>query len=594
MHKHMFIAGGLYLSYLMIYLLSFTYQNKGLKEAIIIAICPLFEIIALYFLTRLCISIKNKAYKLVLSFLNTVFYFVVICQFVYYFLSGEYITLLALENLNQAYVVINWKHIICSIIFIIILGAYAKVTYDEYFFVSKKYVALFLTVSCCVVALQNGVLLHSRYAKYIYETPVISFFKNVYYYYSEDIKYTGSKLGANINSFIDKDQVFENGLPFDKSENFQEKPNIIVIFTEGTSARLIGCYGGRYSLLTPNIDDFSNSSIKINNYFNHTAATFRGTHGQLASCFPIKGGYGNGQWADKNNKDEYMQRSYQTLPNILNELGYETYFFSPHKNEDPYTYLLKMLKFQKVYVAEDYGKLFNIEDIEYHGSIRDVDMYKSLTSFMMNRRNVNPFLVCMYTLDTHAFMDVYKGGVRYEVNNSVLNTIHNLDYCFGSFWSWFKKSKYSKNTIIVFTSDHAHYYDKDYLELMRNENNYKRYFVDKIPLIIYDPTHLLPKEYDAYGSTSLDLTPTILHLLNVKYVRNSFLGNSIFDKKNNNEINIAALGNDFYYIKDNQVYKYSDLRENGYVKEIVDKQVRLIKEYYILENTNSVFREVSK
>lgn len=591
MDKHLFITGGLYLFYLISTYCSYAFQNKGTKEIVFLVLYPLFELILLFFYSKYCSSVQNRFFKVFFIIINSVLYFIIICQFIYFFLSGEYITLLALENVNQAYVVMNWIHIVVLVLIILSISKFAKLIYDEHYFLNIKSIAVPLVLCSFVVLIQNGVFVNShKYSKYVFGTPLGSFFETTYYYFSNNT-YVANNIRTNINSYVNKENIFESVLPFQSSEDFIDKPNIIILFTEGTSSRLLGCYGGKYNLLTPNIDDFSNHSMKVVNYFNHTAATFRGTHGQLASCYPFKGGYGNGQWADKNYKEEYMKRSYQTLPNILNNLGYDTYFLSPHKNEDPYTNLLKMLKFKKVYVAEDYNKSFSVSGEMYHDSVRDIDMYKSLKSLMEGMSNSSPFLICMYTLNTHAFMDTYEEGLKYKIKNSVLNTLHNLDYCFGNFWNWFKQSKYSKDTIIIFTADHAHYYEKPYVELMSVEKDYKKFFIDKIPLIIYDPIHNLPKEYDGCGKTSLDLTPSILHLLNVNYIKNSFLGSSIFDERSKKELNFAALGNDFYYIMDNEVYRYNELRKNGHLRKIIDNKVDLIKDYYALEEINDVFKE---
>lgn len=521
--------------------------------------------------------------------MSTIFYSVVIFQLVYFLMSGEYITLLALENISQAYVVVDWKHILALISIIFVMGIYTRIIYSEKMVFDKRYNVLITAVCILVVMIQNGIFVSSN--KYIYGTPLGSFLGKLYYFHFDDSNNDEYRIRTKIESYINRENIFENELPFHNSENYIEKPNIIILFTEGTSARLIGCYGGNYKNLTPNIDEFSTHSMKVINYFNHTAATFRGTHGQIASCFPKNGGYGKDQWSDKNNKEKYMYRSYQTLPNILNGLGYKTYFLSPHRKEDPYTNLLKMLKFKKVYVAEDYGEVFGTKYKEYHNSIRDLDMYKNLRLLMEDSSDDKPFLICMYTLNTHAFMDVYEGGKKYEIDNRVLDTLHNLDYCFGDFWNWFKESEYAKNTILILTTDHAHYYEKPYLKLMENEKNYKRYFVDKIPLFVYDPTHILPKEYDVYGKTSLNLIPSVLHLLGLKDIKNSFLGKSLFEERKKGEINISAIGKDFYYIKDNEVYEYRELIGNGYIKEIVENKVNTIKDYYYLEDNNSVFKE---
>lgn len=129
----------------------------------------------------------------------------------------------------------------------------------------------------------------------------------------------------------------------------------------------------------------------------------------------------------------------------------------------------------------------------------------------------------MYTVGTHAGFDTPSNGMKYGAgDNSTLNTLHNVDHAFGEFWKQFQNSPYRDNTIIIFTADHTHAYEKPYVELMKNDPTYKPVFTDTIPLIIYDPIHELPSRYDANDDTSLALAPTILHLLNYNNAKNAF------------------------------------------------------------------------
>ncbi len=384
-----------------------------------------------------------------------------------------------------------------------------------------------------------------------------------------------------------KESVY-TGAPISKVNPQITKPNVILLFTEGTSARLLGCYGGHFPELTPHMDDFAKSSMLVKNYYNHTAATFRGTHGQLASCYPLKGGYGKGQWADENNKVSFSKIKYQTLPNILRSYGYKTQFLSPHKQDDPYTSLLHMLNFEKVSTRDDY-KESHASVHFYHDSLRDEDMYSWLVETVSKQEVSQPFFLCMYTFETHTNMDLPEGTEGYPVDNPTLRTLHQVDGAFGKFWEWFQSSPYVENTIVILTADHCHYYDKDYVPLVKEEKDYREIFVDKIPLIIYDPIHRIPEQMDAQGRTSLDLTPTILHLLDIQQVKNSFLGRSLFESSD--KVNLAALGKVYYLIDGaNGVVKEEDL---GNVEPSIQGVFALKKEqidlYYSAEMSNKVF-----
>src|SRR3546814_12301123 len=85
-------------------------------------------------------------------------------------------------------------------------------------------------------------------------------------------------------------------------------------------------------------------------------------------------------------------------------------------------------------------------------------------------------------------MDVGEHGEKYgDGSNHSLNTIHNLDAQFGRFYRWFARSRYADNTLLISTSDHAHYPEPSYVQVARDErtgdDGYDPYFVDRTPML---------------------------------------------------------------------------------------------------------------
>jgi phosphoglycerol transferase MdoB-like AlkP superfamily enzyme len=54
--------------------------------------------------------------------------------------------------------------------------------------------------------------------------------------------------------------------------------------------------------------------------------------------------------------------------------------------------------------------------------------------------------------------------------------------------------------------------------------------VDRIPLLVYHPGLELPAQFDATNASSIDLAPTLAHLMGLENRPNSFLGRSIFER----------------------------------------------------------------
>lgn len=398
-----------------------------------------------------------------------------------------------------------------------------------------------------------------------------------------------SVCGVNVSTarypFL-KDYINSQNLPF-SPEHEVAKPNVIVIFIEGTSSRLLGNYGGHYPGLTPNLSRMADESMVVDNYFNHAAATFRGIQGQMTSGYTFHGGWEKGTGWEDGNASSYAKRSYATLPKVLNAHGYDTIFFSPHKKSEGLYSLAQMLGFEDIYYyARSRKELLTDPQPPFKEALTDHDEYRALTNYLKQRDDAKPFMIGLYSLGTHAFLDVPSGGEKYGDGRDIsLNTLHNLDAQFGKFYDYFMKSKYSKNTVLVVTADHAHYPGPPYMAVAGSD--FKPYFVDRIPLLISAPWLKLPRRFDAHDRTSLDLTPTILQILDINKGWNSFLGFSIFDRSHDQRMSMAALGEDIYAIYKGHVYSSRDVPYAVHSEFVQCKA--LAETYYAHENDGTIF-----
>ncbi len=204
---------------------------------------------------------------------------------------------------------------------------------------------------------------------------------------------------------------------------------------------MLNTYGGEYSNLTPNIDNFARDSIKVTNYFNHTAATYRGIHGQLCSIYPKFGGVGG--WGDKSKRDKIINSNspYTCLPEILDNKGFDTVYFNPHFiNSSYFPSLAKKIGFKTIFSAEESSNKFlnGHQGLNSEG-LTDEQQFKAIIAYLKNRKSIRPFFLSAYTLETHAWVDVSKDGITYgNGGNHTLNTLHNLDNSFGKFINYIK------------------------------------------------------------------------------------------------------------------------------------------------------------
>lgn len=289
----------------------------------------------------------------------------------------------------------------------------------------------------------------------------------------------------------------------DKPKNLPERPNVILIFTEGMSQHIIDDDRN----VVPNLRNIQSVSLRFDNYYNHTFATYAGIIGQLYSGYQLKN-------SDKN----YLI----SLPQILEGFGYQTAFINTEPKNREFTTYLGNLGFEKVISAPINKSL---------GVASDKNAYRKLFD-EMNSQGEKPFLLTMYTFGTHIGMDGFEKKFG-DGKDRLLNRFHDMDFQFGKFIDEFNKSKFSENTIVIFTTDHATFVDDEYRSSFP-KNTRVQGNLDRIPLFIYYKG-INPEVINVDGKNSVNLTPTILDYLDYS-AGNYFLGQSLFSKSENNSI----------------------------------------------------------
>ena len=161
--------------------------------------------------------------------------------------------------------------------------------------------------------------------------------------------------------------------------------------------------------------------------------------------------------------------------------------------------------------------------------------------------------------------------------------MHNFDAQLGKFLDYFQSSRFSDNTLLIITTDHATFPEPPVVEALRSDD-YQAYFVDRIPFIIYYKGLSLPSTFDADYRTSVDFAPTLLHLLSIQKTDNAFIGYSIFEQPPKFHTPVAAFGDEFYFITPQGI-----TTETESVGERYAAYKNYVKMYYWLEFTNRVF-----
>ena len=490
------------------------YKNQQLLSPLIFSLA----LITILLLLTSCLS-KKLARTIIVSY-----GFILAAQIITICLTGNYIDAVALSNLDE-YTAIPQStvlQIITVIALYILLSFSIKLPTRK---LSKKLYASLGALFMLILA-----------AAPLTELPIYSFIRltstTIMKYHQH--KKTDTRIREQQKKLYGKDYIVMSP----ESELITDVPNlknknVIVFFTEALSAKKIDLFNN-YPNLTPNLSAFVKKSVYFDNYYNHTFTTYRGLRGQLSSSYQY-----TGVSKSESSKKEFVSETFTTdlitIPQVLNQNGYHTYFLSARASKPSnLNTMLKTLKFEKVYAPEDFGIAADLSDRQLLNQLADLVLHNKLKE---------PYFIAIYNIGTHFGED--SPDIKYHNgNNNLLNNIHNFDNIFGKWLNSITAQKDIINhTAIILTADHAAFADKQYCKTFGYE---PEYWVDKIPLAVY-AAEAQPQIIDAKGRNSLDLTPTILHMLRINKAPNYFLGCSLFKPTCIRPFDHYTIGGEIFY-----------------------------------------------
>jgi len=564
----------------------------------------------------LCVVLisKKKLFRIIAYILSCLYFSISIIQIMAFDAGEKYLSRLAVDNVNHISIVLTSANVIalfvisCICFLIPFLCEKICVTSIQKVQLHRVLMVLFAIGVCfCVVghivpqAVEEQRNDYLRVKNMLHTSPIREFVRvlclkeeknsHAVSSFSEEDAKTLNMLGFNFNAKSDYPLMRSRKTFSRKMINNPKGRNVIVFFMEGFSARSISAYGSPYPDLTPHLSNFALNSTIFLNYFNHTAATYRGLHGNLCSMYPKYGGTGG--W--HTNYKDMPKSDYFGLSNILNSNDYETVFLDCHRKE--YAFIddmMERLEFNIVLSGEELSKKYlgGANSLRKE-SLSDNQFIDAFIGFLkeraLNNLKTKPFFVGLYNYGTHAFLDIVTDGKKYkDGSNHSLNTIYNFDFAFGKFWQYYKSSSYSKDTIVIVTSDHAHYPGKSFVQAFQSPD-YQELFIDRIPFMIHDPLGQLPETIDAHNATSINFAPTVMHYLGLSNDRNAFLGTSLFAQWTiSRGVGVANYGQDYFFIDDEKIHTLYN--SSKYQKELT-LLVKFIQFTKKLEVENNLWKK---
>ncbi len=323
-----------------------------------------------------------------------------------------------------------------------------------------------------------------------------------------------------------KQRIHDGTTPFRRLRQ-SEAQNLIVFFVESLSARKLSIYDSPHAGITPEIEEFARQAMVVDNYFSHTAATYRGLRGQLCSIYPFYGGVGG--WFEPDFEPPKVRLL--GLPTMLQRDGYDTVLLGANTAQKARMDVqAEAVGFARSLLRDQILADLLGPDEAAGTHLSDHQMMRALWSTIETGRVEQPFFAFVYNVGTHTNLDARSDGVIYgDGSNKVLNTTRTFDDAFGKFWRRFIASGLAANTVVILTADHPHFPTPAFIEVAGPD--YQKVFFDRIPLVIYHPDLDLPRRFDPGVTTSLDFAPSIAHLMELPNRRNHFLGHSIFEHR---------------------------------------------------------------
>jgi phosphoglycerol transferase MdoB-like AlkP superfamily enzyme len=293
-----------------------------------------------------------------------------------------------------------------------------------------------------------------------------------------------------------------------KYKGIAEGKNLIVIQMEAIQQFLINTeYNGKE--ITPNLNKFINDSIYFDNFFYQVGAGNTSDAEFLTnnSLYPLKEGAVY---------FKYPYNTYESLPNILNSKGYNTYVF--HANKPSYWNRNEMYKSVgfKNFIS---SSKFTQDDVIGWG-LNDKSMFKQSLDKIDTSK---PFYTFYITLSSHHPYSYFSDFDNFDVtgcNNEMaanyMKAANYVDEAIGEFFDMLKTKGLYDNSVIVIYGDH-HAVMKDQTDVLTELTGFR--FTDynwtmqqKTPCFIHFPG-MDKKGVNNIVCGEIDILPTIANLM---------------------------------------------------------------------------------
>ncbi|MBN1497750.1 MAG: LTA synthase family protein [Spirochaetes bacterium] len=299
--------------------------------------------------------------------------------------------------------------------------------------------------------------------------------------------------------------------------------NIIIIFVESLSKFFLRDDVHGLTGLMPNIKAMERESFAFTDMYNSSFPTIKGLIAALGSTIYL---------LDENVGGTRIPIPcrFLFLSDIVKALNYTTIHIQSASERfiSMKDFFMQRQSYDCFYGSESLA-IDNIRNMSGGFGVDDETLFDYVVGWLEKYPGEKPLFLTISTINSHPPFKV-KYTIPEAGGNDMLNALYSTDRAFGKFWSYFKKSKYRNNTLLILTADHAMGNNKEYISFVKQfEDHYHPYF-DRIPCLLYFPGGALRGVTNNTPCVSLDLTPTLLDMMRLD-LANPFMGLSIFSER---------------------------------------------------------------
>lgn len=269
----------------------------------------------------------------------------------------------------------------------------------------------------------------------------------------------------------------------------------------------------------------------------------------------------------------YSYNEINSLPGLLAKEGYYTAFFHGAPNGSMgFDAFIKAAG-----VAHYFGKTEYANDVDFDGmwGIWDEPYFQYFATQLNTFKQ--PFCASLFSISSHHPFEVptqYRGKLK-EGPIPLHKCINYTDQALRKFFARAANMPWFKNTLFVFTADHAFF--PHYDEYNNDADKFS------IPLFFYTPNGSLKGRNDSIVAQQIDIMPTVLNYLGYSKPYVAF-GNDLFSATKNDAFAINYINTNYQFFMGDYVLMYDGVNCNGLFNFKSDRALKFLVDNKKLEN----------